>query len=75
MIAGLPVAKALEVEPRSMSGAAVLADRHLTHPLQDEQLDLGDICQADVGIVGLPRFHGTGTRSITSWMTISVVSP
>ena len=83
-IAGLPFAQADEVEPRAVKAAGVLADRELAHPLQDEQLDLGDIRQADerlaVVLVGrAPRrvaaSHGIGTRWTTSSMTASVVRP
>ena len=36
-----------EVEAGPVKAAGVLADRELAHPLQDEQLDLGDVGQAD----------------------------
>ena len=42
-IAGLPVAQADEVEAGAVEHAGVLADRELAHPLEDEQLDLGDL--------------------------------
>src|SRR6187397_3112647 len=50
----------------------MLANRHLAHPLQDHQLDFGDVREADIGSVCC---HGIGTRSMTSWMTASVVRP
>ena len=46
-IAGLPVAQADEVEARAVKHAGVLADRELAHPLEDEQLDLGDLREVD----------------------------
>ena len=46
-VAGLPVAQADEVEAGAVEQAAVIADRELAHPLQDEQLDLGDLRQVD----------------------------
>ena len=53
--------------------------RHLAHPLQDHQLDLGDVGQVDQRrdrpSAAPHRPHGIGTRSTTSWMTASVVRP
>ena len=34
-------------KPGAVEQAAMLADRELAHPLQDEQLDLGDVRQVD----------------------------
>ena len=46
-VARLPVAQADKVEPRSVEQTAMLADRELAHPAQDEQLDLGQLRQID----------------------------
>ena len=74
---GLPVAQADEVEPDAVRAAAVLAERDLAHPLQDEQLDLGDVGEVDErrDLLVVPGPHGIGTRSMMSWMTASVVRP
>ena len=73
--------------PDPCEQAAVLADRELAHPPQDEQLDLGDLRQVDerfdVGSrsasIGVLRrrstAHGTATRSMTSSITMSAVRP
>ena len=50
-IARLPVAQADEVEAGAVRQAAVIADRELPHPAQDEQLDLGDVGQVDERLV------------------------
>ena len=76
-VARLPVAQADEVEAGAVEHAAVLADRELAHPLQDEQLDLGDLRQVDErrrpSCRGSPRDpHGIGTRSMMSSITASV---
>ena len=66
-------------KPVPCEQAAMLADRHLAHPLEDEQLDLGDVGQVDERRRPSPcsasRPHGIGTRSTMSLMTASVVSP
>ncbi len=49
----------------------MITERELLHPLEDEQLDLGDLAQRDERV----RCHGTGTRSRTSSMTMSTVTP
>ena len=54
-IARLPVAQADEIEPGAVKQAAVIADRELAHPLQDEQLDLGEVREVDERIVGRAR--------------------
>ena len=46
-IARLPVAQADEVEAGALEHARVIAERELLHPLQDEQLDLGDLREVD----------------------------
>jgi hypothetical protein len=46
-IARLPVAQADVVEARAVEHAGMLADRELAHPLQDDQLDFGDLRQVD----------------------------
>ena len=46
-VAGLPVAQADEVEAVAVEQAAVLADRELAHPPQDQQLDFGELRQVD----------------------------
>ena len=76
---GLPVAQADKIEACSMRPAAVIAHRDVGHTPQDEQLDRGDVGQADErGALwrgNLPGGHGIGTRSMTSLMTASVVRP
>ena len=95
-------------KPVPVKQAAVLADRELAHPPQDQQLDLGELRQVDERLdVLLSRphrnldwsrchessrhvvqhclscfatsrlhpDHGIATRSTTSSMTLSVVSP
>ena len=84
-IPGLPVAHANEVEPRAFEDAGVVAERELLHPLQNEELDLGNLLQVDERvIVAVPRRvdrratiarHGTGTELMTSSMTISTLTP
>ncbi len=76
-IAGLPVAQPDEVEAGAVRAAAMIADRHLAHALEDDELDLGDVRQVDErrDLLVVPRPHGIGTRSMMSLMTASVVSP
>src|SRR4029453_18238476 len=85
----LPAPQADEVEPRPVEQAAMLADRELAHPAKDEQLDFGQLRQVDerldvlfAGTHLTSDFrlltcggHGIGTRSMTSLITRSVVSP
>src|SRR5206468_7506426 len=71
-----PVAKADEVEAAAVKDAPVIADRELAHPLEDHQLDFGELRQVHQRIVGLfPASHGIATRSMTSLMTASLVRP
>src|SRR4029079_6672225 len=74
-VARLPVAQPHEIEPRPFERARVTAQGELSHALQDEQLDLGDVRQADERLGGLPVHHGTGTCSMTSLITMSTVTP
>src|SRR3972149_6148333 len=74
-VARLPVAQADEVDARALEHAPVIAQGELLHPLQDEQLDLGDLREGDQRRLILQPAHGTGTRSRMSSMTISVVTP
>src|SRR5438477_3104687 len=75
-IARLPVAQPDEVESAAVKHAAVIADRELAHPVQDAQLNLGEIREVHQRIVGvLAASHGMATRSTTSLMTASVVRP
>ena len=75
-IAGLPVAQADEVEAVAVEQAAMLAEGELTHPLEDDQLDLADLRQVDQrGDLLLARPHGIGTRATTSFTTSSAVRP
>ena len=55
----------------------MIAHRHLAHPLEDDQLDFGDVGEVDErrDLLVVPRPHGIGTRSMMSWMTASVVRP
>ena len=52
-----------------MKAAGVLADRELAHPLEDEQLDFGDVGQADerfdiAGLIGArPRGRPASSRN------------
>ena len=54
-VARLPVAKAKKVEARSVLAAAVIADRHVTHPLEDDELDFGDLGEIDEAARPLPE--------------------
>src|SRR6185295_11632756 len=75
-IARLPVAEPDEIESGAVKYAAMIADRELAHPLQDEQLNLREIREVHQRIVALLAApHGMATRSTTSLMTASVVSP
>ncbi len=53
----------------------MIAERELLHAFQDEQLDLGNLGEVDEGLGGRDGFHDTGTRSTTSLITISTVTP
>jgi len=62
-IAGQPFAQPDEVKTRSVEPIAVLAHRELAHPLQDEQLDLGQLRQRHEGLdVGFARAHFYSAR-------------
>ena len=64
-----------KLNPGALEHAGVIAERELLHPLQDEQLDLGDLGEVDQRFGGRALRHGTGTRSTMSSMTISTVTP
>src|SRR5437763_7773931 len=75
-VARLPIAETDEVETAAVKDAAMVANRELAHPLQDEELDLGQLREVDQRIVALlSRSHGIATRSTMSLPTASVVRP
>ena len=75
-IAGFPVAQADEVEAGAVEEAAMIAQRELAHPLEDDELDLADLRQVDErSDFLLPRPHGIGTFATTSFTTSSDVRP
>ena len=63
----------------------MVAEGELLHPLQNEELDLGNLLQVDDRIlVTVPgrvdrrpaiSDHGTGTELMTSSMTMSTLTP
>src|SRR3990170_1950522 len=65
-----------EIEAGTVIQAAMLTHRQLAHPLEDEELDLGDLRQVHQWFAFLlPCSHGIATRSRMSLMTRSVVRP
>src|SRR5206468_5987699 len=76
-VARLPAPEPGEVEPRAPGAAPVLAHGDFAQAREDHELDLGDVGQVDErrNLLVIARPHGIGTRSMTSRMTASVVSP
>ena len=75
-IARLPVAQPDVVEPGAVKQAGVFADRELPHPLENQQLDLGDFRQVDERLdFLLSSSHGIGVLSMMSLITASCVRP
>ena len=69
-------AQADEIEAVAVEEAAVLAERELAHPLEDDQLDLADLREVDQRCdLLLAGPHGIGTRATTSFTTSSAVRP
>ena len=63
-------------KPDAVEQAAVLAQRELAHPLEDDQLDLADLREVDErSDLLLAGPHGIGTRATTSFTTDSAVRP
>src|SRR4030095_210681 len=66
-IARLPVAQAGVVEARAVEHAGMLADRELAHPLEDDQLDFGDLRQVDERLdLLLASPHSEGSKQASS---------
>ena len=62
-VAGLPLAQPDEIEAVAVEQAAMLAGRHLAHPLQDDELDFVELGQVDERLdLLLARPHGMPTR-------------
>src|SRR6185503_17064276 len=71
----LPITRANEMKARPLVDAAMIAERQLLHPLEDEDLDLRDFVEVDEIARGGVGGHGTGTDATRSSMTISTVTP